>query len=237
MKHLPADTESPHADFLRAIQEWVWLRYPTRQLSASDIFYSLQWAESHIPASVFTQNFDAYLLEHPHYFDDGCKLSKLQFEAKRIIGEQQKELSGLPANTEIHVDSDPYDTAIRYITICGKRTTNPLLKDELRKIYTNLRSSRKKAMIKYPNWNKQTEEYYKFKAEAFLLWQDDIQNLCNNCLSMLSDTEQNQLRTLTPAEKIHCFQLGQEAETIYLNRILREKIARYFDFEELLNAI
>ncbi len=92
-------------------------------------------------------------------------------------------------------------------------------------------------MIKYPNWNKQTEEYYKFKAEAFLLWQDDIQNLCNNCLSMLSDTEQNQLRTLTPAEKIHCFQLGQEAETIYLNRILREKIARYFDFEELLNAI
>ena len=93
MNRLPDATESPHAAFLRAIQEWVWSRFPTRQLSASDIFYSLQWAESQIPASVFIKSFDLFLQAHPHHFDEGCKLSKLQYEAskRRLLSLRKKK--------------------------------------------------------------------------------------------------------------------------------------------------
>ena len=237
MNRLPDATESPHAAFLRAIQEWVWSRFPTRQLSASDIFYSLQWAESQIPASVFIKSFDLFLQAHPHHFDEGCKLSKLQYEASRIIGEQQKATAQSPQKKEIQIVCDPYETALKYITICGQRTDNPILRDELRKLYASFKSAKTQAEQKYTNWNKQTEAFYKYKAEAFLLWQESVQHLCAYCLSLLSDVEQEKIKALTPAEKMHCFQLGPEAESIYVDRILREKVARYFDFEELLNSI
>ena len=76
-----------HELFLRDMQAWVWMRYPTRQLSATDVFYALQWAASGLCARDFTSAFDAYLAEHPDVFDRGCRLSRLQYEAKRVIAD------------------------------------------------------------------------------------------------------------------------------------------------------
>ena len=235
--NLPDATESPHAAFLHAIQEWVWTRYPTRQLSATDIFYSLQWAESQLPASVFIRSFEDFLAAHPHHFDDGCRLSKLQFEARRIIAQQQKAQSEAPRNSAPIVVNDPFHTALKIITICGQRTENPILKDALRKLYADFRTAQQQTRQKYPDWDRHTEAFYRLKAEALLLWQESVQKLCDDCLALLSENERQPLTELTAAEKIHCMQLGPEAEKIYKNRVRNEKITEYFGVHELLGDI
>ena len=50
------------------------------------------WAESEVPASVFIEAFESLIETRVHFLDDGFRLSKFNFEAKKLIaGYRQKK--------------------------------------------------------------------------------------------------------------------------------------------------
>ena len=208
----------PNTAFLRDIQDWVWKRFPTRQLSATDIFYVLQWADSGVPACIFIDGFENWLKSHPREFVSECRLSSLQFEAGRIISAYRQTHAASSIPEPIIVD-DPYETALNRIAAQGRKTNNPLLRNMLRTFYQQMLSSRKRARKDYPDWNTH------FRA------------LIDECFRMLAEQEQEKLTELTPAEKLHCMQIGSEAQQIYKSHLLQKKIAQYFDISPLLESL
>lgn len=230
------DKNLPHAEFLRDIQSWVWKRFPTRQLSATDVFYALQWAESGVPFCIFSDGFEAWLHTHPLEFVKSGNLSALHFEADRIIKAYHQHLSSVSNTTPTIVD-DPYETALTRIAEVGKKTQNPLLRDELRIFYQNMIVSRTEARKLYPDWNQRSESFYPLKARAIIDWDASIEILLQHCFSMLSEQEQTRLQKLAPVDEIHCMQIGEDAQKIYKLRILNQKIAEYFEISVLMTSL
>ncbi len=230
------DPNTPHTEFLRDIQSWVWKRFPTRQLSATDIFYALQWAESGVPFCIFSDGFEAWLHTHPLEFVKSGNLSDLHFQADRIIKAYHQHISSAPDTTPTIVD-DPYDTALTRIAEVGKKTKNPLLRDELRIFYQNMLISRTEARKLYPDWNQRSESFYPLKARAIIDWDKALKTLLQHCFSMLSEQEQTHLKKLAPVDEIHCMKIGEDAQYIYKTRILNQKIADYFEISALIKSL
>ena len=226
----------PNTAFLRDIQDWVWKRFPTRQLSATDIFYVLQWADSGVPACIFIDGFENWLKSHPREFVSECRLSSLQFEAGRIISAYRQTHAASSIPEPIIVD-DPYETALNRIADQGRKTNNPLLRNMLRTFYQQMLSSRKRARKDYPDWNTRSESFYPLQARAIIDWNTHFHALIDECFRMLAEQEQEKLTELTPAEKLHCMQIGSEAQQIYKTHLLQKKIAQYFDISPLLESL
>ena len=231
-----SDESMPHAEFLRGIQNWVWRRFPARQLSATDIFYALQWAESGVPCCIFTDGFEAWLQTHPQECEKSIKLSGFHFEAERIIAGYRKLHANDPHLTPVIVD-DPYEKALSLIAECGRNTKNPLLRDELRIFYQTMLKSRAENRQLYPDWNQRSESFYPLKAHALVDWENALNLLLEHCYNMLSEEEQNKLSMLKPADKIHCMHISEEAQKIYINRILHQNVAEYFEITKLLGNL
>ena len=225
---------SHHAPFIRAIQDWVHNRYPTRQLSATDLFYAIQWANSEVPAACFVEAFEEILRNRPHFLDEGFRLSKFNFEAQKMISRYRQKRSEDPQPIEKICVSDPYQEILDRLVKCGRMTTNPVLRDELRKLYQNMRQSKHQAENAEPEWSQRADQYYRYKSHAVVDWDEGLANLCNTCFMMLADVEQKTLLELSPAEKAHLMHLGEEAEKIWRTQRLREKVASYMGFSELL---
>ncbi len=225
---------SVHESFLRELQAWVWKRFPTRQLSASDIFYALKWAESGVPCCIFTDGFEAWLSRHPLEFVKDGQLSVLRFEAERIIG-AYRELHSKDAERPLLVD-DPYEMRLSIITQCGRETDNVLLRERLRAFYQKMRVSCQEARTAYPEWMQRSEQYYTLKARAILSWDEGLSCLLRECFEMLSEEEQASLKTLSGAERLHCMQISDEAQKIYKSQIIDKKIAKYFGILQLLDV-
>lgn len=223
--------DSPHTSFLRTIQAWVWQRFPVHQLSANDIFYAIQWAQSGIPAAMLTEAFETWLQEHPHHFDDGFRLTRLKLQAEHAIAEYRKKAMATPPPVIVH---DPFKAALDAITVCGKQTENPLLRDLLREFYQGMRDAQALAIESCPGWNERPDAFYPFKARAILAWDKHLAHLLTQCFNMLSEQEQTQIKQLTPREKIHCMHLGNEAKQYYLKQCMNTRLAAYFQIESLL---
>lgn len=226
--------DTPHAPFLRGIQSWVWRYFPVHQLSATDIFYALKWAQSGIPVTMLTEHFDVWLHEHPHHFDEGFRLVRLQRQAERAISEFRKKPAPIPP--PVLVD-DPFKRALETITSCGKQTENPLLRDALRQFYQAMREAHKLALTACPEWNQRPDAFYPFKARAILAWDEHLAILLQYCFDMLTETEQLQIQTMSPQEKVHCMHLGDEAKQHYIGQCQNKRIATYFHIEPLLENI
>lgn len=234
---LPNPMESPHAGFLRSMQEWVWRRFPTQQLSATDIFYVIQWAQSGIPVSALIEDFEDFLRNRPHFLDDGCRLSKFNPEAHRYIKDSRQHSPSIPHPQEKIIVCDPYLVILDRLTACGRQTQNTLLKEELRKLYATMRSSCMQAQKSEPEWMQRSDSFYRLKAQALTDWEAGLTNLCRTCYEMLSEEERTKLKELDKAERAHVMCLGTEAEAIWRVRRLKEKVAAYFGFEGLLDSI
>lgn len=229
-----------HELFLRDMQAWVWMRYPTRQLSATDVFYALQWAASGLCARDFTSAFDAYLAEHPDVFDRGCRLSRLQYEAKRVIGAEKRRQSTLPAaQMPWHGDivEDPYDVAICRIIECGKRTEQPPIRDILRKAYVALIQAHQVSIAAHPNWRETPESFAKYKAQCLADYASAVDLTFEGVNELLCDEEKAKLRRLDQREKIRAFQLGNDAKARFLAQIYRRNVAGYFGLDVLLSPL
>lgn len=227
-------TDSPHASFLRALQAWVWRRFPVHQLSATDIFYAIQWAQTGISADMLTDYFEAWLQDHPHHFDDGFRLTRLKLQAEHAIADFRKK--PISSVSPILV-SDPFKAALDAITVCGKQAENPLLRDELRAFYQAMREAQRESQTTYPDWSSRRDIFYMFKARALLAWDEHLGHLFENCFAMLSDQEQLEMKQLTVQEKLHCMHIGDEAKQHYIQRCLYQRIASYFRIEYLLENI
>ena len=228
---------SVHAPFIKAMQEWVWRRFPTRQLSATDLYYVMQWASSEIPVSVFIDSFEAYLKEHPHFFETDCRLSKFQFQARRVISAcRQHQTEADQPMDKIQV-TDPYATILEQLALCGRRTKNPLIRDSLRTLYQKMRESCRTARREYPEWDKKADDFYRLKAQALLDWEQEFNGFCQTCFMMLADVEQEKLLELSPSEKVHLMYLGMDGQAAWQARRLNEKTAVYLGVAELLEVI
>lgn len=227
-------TDSPHAPFLRALQAWVWQRFPVHQLSATDIFYALKWAQTGIPADMLTEAFEAWLRDHPHHFDDGFRLTRLKLQAEHAISEFRKKPAAAAPPLLVN---DPFKIALDTITTCGRQTNNPLLRDALRAFYQAMREAQKNAIDECPGWNERPDAFYPFKARAILAWDEHLAQLLSHCYNMLSEQEQTHMKALTPREKIHCMHLGEEAKQYYLKQCLNARLAAYFQIESLIENI
>ena len=226
-----------HVPFIKAMQEWVWRRFPTRQLSATDLYYVMQWAASEVPVSVFIDGFEAYLKDHPHFMDTDCRLSKFQFLARQIIAACRQHQAEVVQPVEKIQVTDPYQPLLEQLTSCGRRTKNPLLREALRSLYQKMRDSCAMARNSFPDWDCRVEDYYRLKAQAIIDWEVEFGAFCQVCFKMLADVEQSKLLELSPAEKAHQMYLGAEAEAVWQARRINEKTAEYFGFSELLEAI
>lgn len=225
--------QMPHSEFLQDIQSWVWKHFPTRQLSAADIFYAMQWAETGVPCCIFTDAFEACLRSKNNEFLKTGKLSSLHFDAERVIDNYRIQHTDNSPKQPLIVD-DPYQIALERIADSGKKTNNPLLRDELRIFYQNMLNSRSENRKAYPDWNQRSESYYPLKARAIVDWESSLSTLLNNCFEMLTDQEKSQLQKLSPADEAHCLFISEEAQNVYKKRILNQKIAEYFDISPLL---
>ena len=224
-------TDSPHATFLRELQEWVWRRFPVHQLSATDIFYAIQWAQTGISADMLTDYFEAWLQDHPHHFDDGFRLTRLKIQAEHAIADFRKK--PVVSVSPILVN-DPFKSALDVITICGKQAENPLLRDALRVFYQAMREAQREAVASYPDWTQRQDVFYMFKARAHLAWDEHLARLFEHSFGMLSEPEQAEMQQLTAQEKLHCMHIGDEAKQHYIQRCLYQRIATYFHIESLL---
>ena len=226
-----------HEIFLRDIQSWVWMRYPTRQLSAADVFHALQWAASGLSAHDFTIAFDAYLRKHPRLFERGCRLSQLQYEAKRVISAEKRRRSAQPAVAPpwngADVD-DPYETALRRIVECGKQTEQPPIRDILRKAYSALYHAHRVSLAAHAEWRETLESYSLYKAQGLADYAAAVDQTFDAAESLLCAEETEKLRTLNQKEKIRAFRLGDEAKKRLLDQIFRRNAACYFGLEKLL---
>lgn len=226
---------SDHDVFLRDMQNWVWVRFPTRQLSATDIFYAIQWADSGVPSRYLIDGFEENMRRSGAEFAKSGKLSCLHFEADRLISAWHREHAVLqPAPLLI---DDPYEKALSRLTMIGCRTENSLLRGELRIFYQNMVNSRTLARKTYPDWNQRSESFYPLKARAIVDWEDSLAKLFEHCYAMLSEQEQNRLSELSPVEQMHCMYISEDAKKAYKLRILNNKIAEYFKMSELLDDL
>lgn len=225
-----------NAPFIRDMQAWVWKRFPSRQLSATDIYYVLKWAESGVPSSIFTDAFEHLLNSRACEFETSGKLSTLRFEAGRIIADYQKTLLREPNVRPVTVD-DPYETALSRIAQAGRDTQNQLLQAELRRFYKSILDDQSKARHDYPEYGSRIESFYAYKAQAILAWDKGMEALLENCARLLSDEERLPLLSLTPKEKLHCIPLSEEARELYKKHIFNRKLAEYFEFSSLLEPL
>lgn len=227
---------SVHAPFIKAMQEWVWRRFPTRQLSATDLYYVMQWAASEIPVSVFIDSFEAYLKEHPHFFETDCRLSKLQFQARLVMSSCRQHLGEISQPPEKIQVIDPYATILEQLALCGRRTKNPLIRELLRSLYQTMRESCRMARNAFPEWENKADDFYRLKAQAVLDWEQGFQAFCQSCFMMLADVEQEKLLELSPSEKAHLMYLGSDAQAAWQAQRLNEKTAVYLGVAELLEV-
>lgn len=227
-----------HALFLREIQAWVWGRYPTRQLSASDVFHVLKWASSGLPGRAFTRAFDDYLTREPHCFDDGMRLSKLEFVAKRVIGEDKRRKFDhqvvQPLPIVLPDIDDPYRKGIDKIVECGKRAIHPPIRDILRDAYLKLVHAREMAKNEHPDWQKSPENALKYRAQYLCDYGECLDAIFDNAAQMLTPDERATIQKLDSKEAVHAFRLGDDAKARFLARIIRQKLAVYFGLEKLL---
>ena len=229
------DGKLPHASFLQDIQNWVWKRFPTRQLSASDIFYVMQWAETGVPSIFFIDGFEAWLQTHPKEFITNANLANLRFEANRII-EGYRSLH--PVHRSIEMDViDPFETMQHRLEVLGKTTPNESLRNELRSIYQKVRSAQRETQSMYPDWNQRAESFYTLKARALLLWDECLETLIAQCFSWLPRENQEKMKTLTPAENLHLLRLGDEAQELYKKNLFQQKVADHCGMASLLEPI
>ena len=223
-----------HAAFLHDMQEWVWKRFPTRQLSATDVQQVLQWAETAIPSCILIDGLESWIHAHPGKFESDGRLTSLRFEAGRIIDAYR---TAAPAPVQPLRLDDPYAVALDQIADVGRKTDNPLLRDALRGFYQRMRESRRTAQDRYPLWNRRSEQYYPLKAQAILDWDGGLHGLAETCLGLLSDAERAAIETPSPSETMHCMFLGDEAKAVYLDRQRLRKTAEYFGFAGLLSIL
>ncbi|MBR4984812.1 MAG: hypothetical protein IKY83_03600, partial [Proteobacteria bacterium] len=210
--------------FIRDMQAWVWKRFPSRQLSAIDIYYAQKWSESGVPSHIFTDAFEHMLRERNCEFEASGKLSTLRFEASRIIADYLKILNA-PTNVPPVTLDEPYEKALERIAQIGRDHPNPLLLAELRTFYRTLLDTKSAARKAYPEYHARIESYYAYKAHAILAWDQGLEALLARCAQLLSEEETDRLNTLTPSEKIHCMQLSADAQAHYKKQIFQKKIA------------
>ncbi len=226
-----------HEMFLRDMQSWVHLRYPTRQLSATDVFYALQWASSGLTAHDFTAAFDVYLSQHPEAFERGCRLSRLKYEAQRVMRDGNRRRA-FPASARPAPDcsdaDDPYEIAICRIIECGKQTPMPPLRDILRKAYTAMAQAHRVCAQVFADWRLTPENYAEYKAKCLIDFEAAVDEVFRSATELLAGEEIEKLRELTQKEKIRAFRLGDEAKERFLARAFRQNAARYFGIEKLL---
>ncbi|MBQ1926679.1 MAG: hypothetical protein II767_04595 [Proteobacteria bacterium] len=225
-----------NAPFIRDMQVWVWKRFPSRQLSATDIYYVLQWSESGVPSSLLIDGFEHYLKTRTNAFETSGRLSELRFEAGRIIADYQKTLLA-PSNVPPVTVDEPFEIALTRIAQAGQATDNPLLQSELRKYYKAMLDSKSKAQSAYPEYQTRIESFYAYKAQALLAWDKGLETLLTNCRQFLSAEETATLETLSPPEKLHCILLSEEAKTNYIKQIFQKKLADYFNLSTLLEPL
>ncbi|MBQ9242017.1 MAG: hypothetical protein IJ165_02110 [Proteobacteria bacterium] len=225
-----------NAPFIRDMQAWVWKRFPSRQLSATDIYYVLKWAESGVPASIFTDAFEHLLKSRACEFETNGKLSTLRFEAGRIIADYQKSLLREPNVRPVTVD-DPYETALSRIAQAGRDTQNPLLQAELRRFYKSILEDKSQAQHDHPEYSARIEAFYLYKSQAILAWDKGLDALLENCARFLSDEERLPLQALTPQEKFHCIPLSEDARELYKKHIFHKKLAEYFTLSSFLEPL
>ncbi len=229
-----------HEMFLRDMQSWVHLRYPTRQLSATDVFYALQWASSGLTARDFTAAFDVYLSQHPEAFERGCRLSRLKYEAQRVMREESRRRSSLPAARpapDCGDAGDPYEIAICRIIECGKQTRMPPLRDILRKAYTAMAHAHRVSAQAFADRRLTPENYAEYKAKCLIDYDAAVDEVFRSATELLAREEIEKLRALTQKEKIRAFRLGDEAKERFLARVFRQNEARYFGIEKLLKPL
>lgn len=230
------NANTPHADFLRNIQNWLWKRFPTRQLSATDIFYVLQWANSAVPCCIFIDGFESWIHAHPGKFENDARLSSLQHVAWKIIASYRKKTSSLPQSSPLLVD-DPYEKILNATAHIGQNISNPLLREILRTFYTNIRNDRTDAQNAFPTWNQRADSYYPFRAQAILDFETERDRLILACQNLLSERERQALETLSPQENLHCMIISENAQKQYKMQLLRQKIAQYFDISDLMDIL
>lgn len=225
----------PHTAFLQDIQNWVWKRFPTRQLSASDIFYAMQWAETGVPAVFFVDGFEHWLSTHPKEFVTNANLSALRFEADRIVS-AYRQLHPVQAPVEFKVD-DPFKVILDRLERVGKNTTDDRLRLQLREIYQTMRDGMQKTRSLYPDWKARAEVFYTLKARALILWDESVDHLIQECFSWLSEDEKKQMQTLTPADAMYAMRLGDEALAVYKKTHFQRNVAKFYSMESLLDPV
>lgn len=221
-------------NFIKRIQNWLQQRYATRQLSATDLFYLMQWAESDIEVELFIEAFDDLLRREPKFFSKGVRLSRLHFEATKLMRAGYKNHQSRP-HSPITVE-DPYPLVLDLIARLGRQTDNPILRDILRHSFRELRQSQQRSNEAYPNWSQNVERFIAYKAQAYLDWELILESLCAEALKILAPQEQADILEPTSVEKAHLMHLGDEAAARYQSAIVRKKTAESLGFSSLLEA-
>ncbi len=229
-------TESlPHALFLQTIQNWVRSYVSTQQLSATDLFFALEWAESGVRPDALTDHLDRYIAQNPEVIQNGIKLSKLRWEAERYISAiRQKAPETL---VQPMVVSDPFVALLDAIADIGRSVSNAFIKDILRTTWKSIHKSHQRALTLYPDWNTSPTAYYQLKAYAITTHREACQTACCKCSELLTPQELEVLTALTPQEQIRALTLGEEATKRFLQQCHNEKIAARFELTELLNLL
>jgi len=227
-----AQHETALMPFLATMQRWLNDCFPTRQFSSTDIFYLFQWARSGIPAAEFMAGFNDFLARHPGFFDKSFRLSRLKYEAERIIAKQIK-CRTQAIHEPLSIVNDPYQPLLEAVTHCGRSLANPMLRDILRQAFRDLKHAQTQAEHRLSQWRTLAEDYYAFKAQAMMDWQSVLQKIGDACLACLTPQEMETITALSAREKVHAMQLGHEAAQHYQKARAREKLAQYFDLSSL----
>ena len=225
----------PHTAFLRDMQNWVWKRFPTLQLSASDIFYAMQWAETGVPSIIFIDGFENWLQTHPKEFVSDARFSALRFEADRIIT-AYRLVHPQTAESAFKAE-DPFEQLLTRIEQIGKQATDERLLKELRQIYQTMRGCQRESQQQYPDWQTRSEAFYTYKARMLIQWDECIETLMHACLSWLSQEKCEQMHALSAEENMHLLYLGDEAQELYRKRRIHEKVADYYGIRGLLDSV
>lgn len=231
----PINDMPPHyVRFLRSIQAWFATRWPTRQLSASDMYYISKWAAANVSAGEFIAAFNRYLDTHPDFCDTNVTLSRLHFLAKKISDNAPKKNSSPHVPPSPNRANDPYVTVINRLVDCGKQSDNPLLRDILRDAFNQLSLCHRCALQTHPDWRLSTEAFYKFKAQCIIDNDHAVQDILTRLSDLLSPQELDALNTLSTADKIRSFNLGDIAKSKFLQHRFHLKLADYFDIAPIL---
>lgn len=222
-----------HAQFLKTMQTWVASYAPTHQLSAADLYYVLNWAKSGVRANELTDWFDRFLASHPDFFKDGVRLSRLQYEAEKLIVSKHKSFEQIAQ--EPLVVQDPFGSVLACITKLGQQTQNVFVRDALRQSWRDLRRAQHEAIQAHPDWQTSATEFYALKALAICATQQIVEEACHACFDTLAPCEKSDVETLSPKEQIHLMKLGPEASARFVKATRLQKIADRFGLGELLH--